>query len=60
MASTNKRQSDLAALIGSKSHASEIMNRKRPLMLRIIQKIIHNWKISATSLIAPYHLDSND
>jgi len=44
---------------GLKPRASEIMNRKRPLTLRMIQKINSNWKISAASLIAPYHLEAN-
>lgn len=52
-----KRQSDLAELVGSKSRASEIMNRKRPLTLRMIQKINSRWKIPAAALIAPYHLE---
>ena len=54
-----KKQSDLAELVGGKPRASEIMNRKRPLTLRMIQKINSNWKISAASLIAPYHLEAN-
>ena len=54
-----KRQSDLAELVGGKSRASEIMNRKRPLTLRMIQKINSSWKIPAASLIAPYHLEAN-
>ena len=52
-----RRQSDLAELVGGKSRASEIMNRKRPLTLRMIQKINENWKIPAASLIVPYHLE---
>ena len=55
-----KRQSDLAELVGGKPRASEIMNRKRPLTLRMIQKINGSWKIPASALIAPYHLESND
>jgi len=54
-----KKQSDLAELVGGKPRASEIMNRKRPLTLRMIQKINSNWNISAASLIAPYHLEAN-
>ncbi|WP_295509508.1 XRE family transcriptional regulator [uncultured Sulfitobacter sp.] len=54
-----KKQSDLAKLVGGKSRASEIMNRKRPLTLRMIQKINTSWKIPAASLIAPYHLEAN-
>lgn len=54
-----KRQSDLAELVGGKPRASEIMNRKRPLTLRMIQKINSSWKISAAALIAPYHLETD-
>lgn len=54
-----RRQSDLAELVGGKSRASEIMNRKRPLTLHMIQKINSSWKIPAAALIAPYHLESN-
>lgn len=55
-----RRQSDLAELVGGKSRASEIMNRKRPLTLHMIQKINSSWKIPAAALIAPYHLESNE
>jgi HTH-type transcriptional regulator/antitoxin HigA len=56
---TKKKQSDLADLVGGKPRASEIMNRKRPLTLRMIQRINSSWKIPAASLIAPYHLEAN-
>ena len=51
------RQADLAVIVGGKSRASELMNRKRRLTLSMIQKINKEWKIPAGSLIAPYHLD---
>lgn len=54
-----KRPSDLAELVGGKPRASEILKRKRPLTLRMIQKINSSWKIPASSLIAPYHLETN-
>jgi HTH-type transcriptional regulator/antitoxin HigA len=54
-----KRPSDLAELVGGKPRASEILKRKRPLTLRMIQKINSSWKIPASSLIAPYHLEVN-
>lgn len=54
-----KRPSDLAELVGGKPRASEILKRKRPLTLRMIQKINSSWKIPAASLIAPYHLAAN-
>ncbi|HUC60385.1 MAG TPA: helix-turn-helix domain-containing protein [Alphaproteobacteria bacterium] len=48
------RQADLAALIGSRSRASEILNRKRPLTLETIWKLAREWRIPAESLIRPY------
>lgn len=50
-------QSDLAQLIGSRSRASEILHRKRPLTLSMIQRLHEEWGIPADALIAPYHLD---
>jgi HTH-type transcriptional regulator/antitoxin HigA len=55
-----RRQSDLAELVGGKSRASEIMNRKRPLTLAMIQKIHTSWKIPAAALIKPYHLETKE
>jgi HTH-type transcriptional regulator/antitoxin HigA len=51
-------QADLARLIGSRSRASEILRRRRPLTLPMIQKLHKEWGIPAESLIAPYHLES--
>lgn len=48
------RQSDLAALIGSKSRASEILARKRPLTMEMVFKLSRDWGIPAEALIAPY------
>ncbi len=50
-------QSDLAEVIGSRSRASEILHRKRPLTLAMIQRLHDAWGIPADALIAPYHLD---
>jgi len=50
-------QTDLARVIGSRSRASEILNRKRPLTLSVIQRLHQEWAIPAEVLIAPYHLD---
>lgn len=49
-------QADLAALLGSRSRASEILNRKRPLTLEMIQRLAAEWHIPAEALIAPYPL----
>jgi HTH-type transcriptional regulator/antitoxin HigA len=51
-------QTDLARLIGSRSRASEILNRKRPLTLAMIHKLHEEWKIPAELLIRPYKLDA--
>ena len=49
-------QSDLATLLGSKSRASEIMNRKRQLSKELIHKIHQAWRVPAGLLVAPYEL----
>jgi HTH-type transcriptional regulator / antitoxin HigA len=47
-------QADLAKIIGSRARASEILARRRPLTLQMIQKISAAWKISADLLVRPY------
>ena len=59
MAMRGLRQADLGKLIGGKSRASEVMNRKRRLTLPMIQRINRAWRIPAEPLIAPYHLDED-
>lgn len=49
-------QGDLAALIGSKPRASEILNRKRALTMEMVFKLNREWHIPADALVAPYHL----
>jgi HTH-type transcriptional regulator/antitoxin HigA len=56
MALRGLRQSDLAALLGSKSRASEVLNRKRPLTMEMVFKLSRDWGIPAEALIAPYDL----
>ena len=46
-------QSDFARLIGSRSRASEILNRKRPLTLAQAWKLHREWKIPAEALLRP-------
>ena len=60
MAMRGFKQADLGKLIGGKSRASEVMNRKRRLTLSMIQRINHAWKIPAEPLIAPYHRDEDE
>ncbi len=49
-------QARLAEVLGSRSRASEIMNRRRPLTLAMIQKISAELRVPAEVLIQPYHL----
>lgn len=44
-------QADLASLLGSRSRASEVLNRKRPLTLAMIRKLSREWNIPADCLI---------
>lgn len=50
------RQSDLASLFGSRSRASEIMNRRRPLNLQQVHALVQAWHIPASLLISPYEI----
>jgi len=50
------RQRDLAELFGSKSRASEIMNRRRPLNLQQVHALVQAWRIPAALLISPYQI----
>lgn len=47
------RQADLARLIGSRSRASEILRRKRPLTLEQAWKLHREWHIPAEALLRP-------
>lgn len=49
-------QSELAEVLNSRSRASEILNRKRPLTLDQIRRITSRWQIPADPLIAEYEL----
>lgn len=49
-------RADLAELIGSRSRASEILNRRRRLTADVIWKLNRKWGIPAESLIRPYKL----
>jgi HTH-type transcriptional regulator / antitoxin HigA len=46
-------QADLGRLLGSRQRASEILNRKRPLTMRMAWKLYREWGIPAEALIAP-------
>jgi HTH-type transcriptional regulator/antitoxin HigA len=49
-------QAELAEILGSRSRASEILGRRRPLTLEMIQKITTSWKIPADLLVQPYRI----
>jgi HTH-type transcriptional regulator/antitoxin HigA len=51
-----KSQSDLAALLGSRPRASEILNRKRALTIEMVHRLNRDWGVPAELLIAPYKL----
>ena len=51
-------QADLARLVGSRSLASAILNRKRPMSLSVIRKLSTAWDIPAEILVQSYRLES--
>lgn len=55
---TGRTQADLGKLLGSRSRASEILNRKRALTVEMIHKLQSEWGIPAELLIRPYKLDA--
>ncbi len=50
------RQRDLATLLGSRSRASEVLSRKRPLTLEMAWRLNREWGIPAEALLRPYNL----
>ena len=49
-------QADLARLLGSRSLASAILNRKRPMSLTVIRKLSSAWDLPTDILVQPYKL----
>lgn len=47
-------QTDLAEVVGQKSRASEILNRKRKLSLEMIRKLNSSWHIPTKVLVQVY------
>lgn len=41
---------------GSRSRASEVLNRKRPLTMEMAWRLHREWKIPAEALLKPYHV----
>ena len=56
MAWNEYKQSDFAQLLGSRSRASEVLNRRRALTLEMIHKLDQEWGIPASLLVRPYSL----
>lgn len=54
MEQLNYSQNDLADVIGLKSRASEILNKKRKLSLEMIRKLSEKLHIPSEVLIQPY------
>lgn len=54
MEQMNYTQSDLGRVVGLKSRASEILNKKRKLTLDMIRKIHYTMKISTDILVQEY------
>jgi HTH-type transcriptional regulator/antitoxin HigA len=52
MVQKNYKQSDLAELLGSRSRASEILNRKRPLTMEQARLLHERWQVPAEALLA--------
>jgi HTH-type transcriptional regulator/antitoxin HigA len=50
-------QSDLAALIGSRSRASEVLRRRRVLSVGMIHTISRAWDIPADLLVRPTRIE---
>lgn len=51
-----RSQADLARILGSRSRASEILNRKRPLTLDMIRAISAEWNLPIETLTGAYEL----
>lgn len=52
----DRNQGDLAELFGSRSRASEVLNKRRALTVEMIHKLSKEWGIPADCLVVPYHL----
>jgi HTH-type transcriptional regulator/antitoxin HigA len=56
MQNAGRTRREFEALIGSSGRASEILNRKRHLTLRMIWRLAREWRMPAEVLIQPYKL----
>jgi HTH-type transcriptional regulator/antitoxin HigA len=53
METSGYTQADLDRLLGSRQRASNVLNRKRALTMRMAWKLHREWNIPAEALIAP-------
>jgi HTH-type transcriptional regulator/antitoxin HigA len=56
MQHSGMKQADLARLLGSRSRASEILNRRRLLTMEQARKLNVEWRIPAEVLLRPYRI----
>ena len=56
MESRGFQQKDFAVLIGSQPHASEVLNRLRPLTLPMIRALSAKWNLPVDILVREYDL----
>ena len=52
MEEQNLNQADLVKYFGTKSRVSEVLNKKKPLSLKMIKSLYQNFGISADTLLA--------
>lgn len=50
------KRADLGKLLGSRSRATEVLDRRRPLTLDMVRKLYAEWRIPAEILIQDYRL----
>lgn len=50
------KRADLGKLLGSRSRATEVLDRRRPLTLDMVRKLNAEWRIPAEILIQDYRL----
>jgi penicillin-binding protein 1A len=56
MQAQGRTQADLAQVLGSRSRASEVLNRRRHLSADMIAKLTRDWSLPAEPLSAPYRV----
>jgi HTH-type transcriptional regulator / antitoxin HigA len=54
-----RSQNELARILGSRSRASEVLNRKRALTVQMIHDISRDWHLPVEALARPYALAPN-